>query len=95
MVYHYPFIVKKDAAGTASLRAARADDENNIKVLTMNTVDGQLNVTPEVLTAIDGVETDWSDAEFFNLQGIRVAQPEPGQVYMVRRGTEVTKELYR
>ncbi len=95
VVYHYPFIVKKDAAGTASLRAARADDENNIKVLTMNTVDGQLNVTPEVLTAIDGVETDWSDAEFFNLQGIRVAQPEPGQVYMVRRGTEVTKELYR
>lgn len=40
-------------------------------------------------------DTDWSDAEFFNLQGIRVAQPEPGQVYMVRRGTEVTKELYR
>lgn len=95
VVYHYPFIVKKDAAGTASLRAARADDENNIKVLTMNVIDGQLNVTPEVLTAIDGVETDWSDAEFFNLQGIRVAQPEPGQVYMVRRGTEVTKELYR
>ncbi len=95
VVYHYPFIVKKDAAGTASLRAARADDENNIKVLTMNAIDGQLNVTPEVLTAIDGVETDWSDAEFFNLQGIRVAQPEPGQVYMVRRGTEVTKELYR
>ena len=97
VVYHYPFIVKKDAAGTASMRAARADDENNIKVLTMNAVEGQLNVKPLVLTAIDGVEadTDWSDAEFFNLQGIRVAQPEPGQVYMVRRGTEVTKELYR
>ena len=97
VVYHYPFIVKKDAAGTASMRAARADDENNIKVLTMNAVEGQLNVKPLVLTAIDGVEadTDWSDAEFLNLQGIRVAQPEPGQVYMVRRGTEVTKELYR
>lgn len=45
----------------------------------MNAIDGQLNVTPEVLTAIDGVETDWSDAEFFNLQGIRVAQPEPAR----------------
>ncbi len=49
------------------------------------------------MTSISGVEadTDLSDAEFFNLQGIRVAQPQPGQVYLVRRGTEVTKMLFR
>ncbi len=51
----------------------------------------------EVMTSISGVEadTDLSGAEFFNLQGIRVAQPQPGQVYLVRRGTEVTKMLFR
>lgn len=33
-------------------------------------------------------------AEFYNLQGVRVHQPGPG-MYIVRRGTKVTKELIK
>ena len=32
-------------------------------------------------------------AEYFNLQGMRVANPETGRIYIVRRGAAVTKEL--
>ena len=34
-------------------------------------------------------------AEYFNLQGVRVAQPEAGQVYIVRRGEKASKELVK
>ena len=33
--------------------------------------------------------------EYFNLQGIRVAEPQAGQVYIVRRGAQVVKELVK
>lgn len=48
-------------------------------------------------TGIEDVEAAGSDApaEYYNLQGVRVAQPEAGQVYIVRRGAVVTKELAR
>lgn len=32
---------------------------------------------------------------YFNLQGIRVEQPTPGAIYIVRRGNKVTKEIIR
>lgn len=47
------------------------------------------------MTAIETVEADLSDAEYFNLQGIRVTNPVPGQFYLVRRNGTVTKVLYR
>ena len=34
-------------------------------------------------------------AEYFNLQGVRVANPSAGTVYIVRRGASVTKQLMR
>lgn len=48
-------------------------------------------------TGIEAVEAAGNDApaEYYNLQGVRVAQPEAGQVYIVRRGAAVTKELAR
>lgn len=93
VVYHYPFIVKEEATA-ASTQAARAAGENNFKTITMHaTPAGAADI--KVMTAISDVEADGADAEYFNLQGIPVAQPQPGQVYLVRRGTEVTKELYR
>lgn len=36
-----------------------------------------------------------ADAEYFNLQGMRIAQPEAGNVYIVRRGAAVAKQLVR
>lgn len=94
VVYHYPFIVKEEATA-ASTQAARAAGENNFKTITMHATPAAAKVNIEVMTAISDVEADGADAEYFNLQGIPVAQPQPGQVYLVRRGTEVTKELYR
>lgn len=32
-------------------------------------------------------------AEYFTLQGVKVANPEAGRIYVVRRGSKVTKEL--
>lgn len=48
-------------------------------------------------TGIEDVEAAGSDApaEYYNLQGVRVAQPEAGRIYIVRRGAVVTKELAR
>lgn len=34
-------------------------------------------------------------AEYFNMLGIKVAQPAPGTLYLVRRGNTVTKELVK
>lgn len=50
------------------------------------------------LSGIDDVEVaDENDApaEYFNLQGIRVDQPQAGQVYIVRRGAKASKELVK
>ena len=42
---------------------------------------------------IDDDSTD-CEAEYFNLQGVEVANPENG-IYVVRRGSKVTKEIIR
>ncbi len=46
---------------------------------------------------IDDIEADMAEsaAEYFNLQGIRVASPEAGNIYIVRRGAQVSKELVK
>ena len=43
---------------------------------------------------ISGVITDsetGSEAEYFNLQGIRITNPLPGEIYIERRGNKVRK----
>ena len=47
--------------------------------------------------AVDGIVVDGENApaEYFNLQGVRVANPTPGQIMIVRRGDNVTKELVK
>lgn len=48
----------------------------------------------EASSGIDGVELDNAPAEYFNMQGVRVANPEKG-FYIVRRGNKVSKEFVR
>ncbi len=93
--YHYPFIVEKPvaAATSAAGRAARATEKSVVALTAVG--DGTMDVDLPVMTAISDVEADAVEAEYFNLQGIPVAEPQAGQVYLVRRGAEVTKELYR
>lgn len=46
-------------------------------------------------TGVEDVVVEEAEAEYFNLQGIRVAHPESGRTYIVRRGTEVRKTVVR
>lgn len=46
-------------------------------------------------SGIDGIEVDNNVApEYFNLQGVRVANPDNG-IYIVRRGNKVSKEIVK
>ena len=45
--------------------------------------------------AIDGIEVDSAVAEYYNFQGVKVANPEKGGMYIVRRGNTVSKEIVR
>lgn len=51
------------------------------------------------LTGIDTIDTDKvaedSEAEYFNMQGVRVANPAKGGIYIVRRGSEASKVLVK
>ncbi len=53
----------------------------------------------DVKTGTVGIEDVTVDAaasaEYFTLQGVRVAHPEAGNMYIVRRGAEVSKELVK
>ena len=102
--FHYPFLVNEkvtriydDSANTASLLAAQANETPSIVTLTAVAPISYKIAADEVMTAISEVTADGdrADAEFFNLQGIRVMNPVPGQVYLVRRGADVTKVLYK
>lgn len=44
--------------------------------------------------AVEGIEAENAPAEYFNMQGVRVAEPENG-LYIVRRGQKVSKEYIR
>ncbi len=47
-----------------------------------------------IVTGIEGVSAENSAPEYFTLQGLKVADPQPGNVYLVRKGDTVTKILY-
>ncbi|MBO5249833.1 MAG: hypothetical protein J6B15_03705, partial [Muribaculaceae bacterium] len=56
-------------------------------------------VEPKLPTAVEGIEIAPVEdvvvpVEYYNLQGVRVANPENG-IYIVRRGNKVTKEYIR
>lgn len=47
-----------------------------------------------VLTGIEAVETNCTP-EYYNLQGIKVENPENGAIYIVKRGSKVSKEILK
>lgn len=61
---------------------------------TVSLVDMTVTVD-HVLTGIENVEaaSESVPAVYYNLQGIKVANPSAGEVYIVRRGNTVTKEV--
>lgn len=44
---------------------------------------------------VEGLEVENATAEYYNFQGVKVAQPTNGEMYIVRRGNKVTKEIVR
>jgi len=38
---------------------------------------------------------NYMETEYFNIQGMPVANPQPGEIYIVRRGSKVTKETVK
>jgi alpha-amylase len=55
-----------------------------------------MKVSLSVPTGVEAVETETveAEAEYYNLQGVRVVNPTHG-IYIVRRGAKVTKEIIR
>ncbi len=53
----------------------------------------EVNALNDIVTGLEAVSVDFSDAEveYYNLQGVRIAEPEKGQVVIRRQGNEVTK----
>lgn len=49
------------------------------------------------LEAVDFIEMDSSDVpmEYYNLQGIRIMNPTPGNIYIVRKGSKTAKVIFR
>ena len=84
----------------ASVAAGKYNVTGVVSVNTSSTGTGTIQFLPisfEAATtdAIDSiVADDAAEAEYYNLQGVRVAAPESG-LYIVRRGNKVTKELVK
>ncbi len=64
----------------------------------LSNIGSKYDVIPE-LNGVECVATPEADpnapVEYYNLQGIRVANPEAGQLLIRRQGTNVTKEIVR
>lgn len=61
---------------------------------TVNSIEHE-DVTNSVTTGVEGVEAEDADAavEYYNMQGMRVAQPESG-IYIRRQGNTVSKVIF-
>ena len=58
----------------------------------INAPSAQVLEGPEVVVGVEGIEVDSEPAVYYNLQGVKVANPSNG-VYIVKRGNKVTKEF--
>lgn len=61
---------------------------------------GAVNTDPaqvkfESKTGVGEIAVENAPAEYFNLQGVRVANPENGGLYIVRQGGKVSKQLVK
>ncbi len=54
----------------------------------------KMTLTANLTTNVTLCTSDMLPTEYYNLQGVRVQNPGPG-IYIVRRGTKITKEVIR
>lgn len=102
----YPFLYKPQATVTprssaAPRRAASLTDDKLAGAALINVrTSGNLTINAKsssVVSGIDAIEAGVAEGvvEYYNLQGIRVAEPVAGQVYIVNRGGRVAKEMVK
>ncbi|MDE6741335.1 MAG: hypothetical protein K2J58_03275 [Muribaculaceae bacterium] len=51
-------------------------------------------LTVKTSTGINAIDSDNASAVYFNLQGVRVANPTEGNIYIVKKGTKVSKTAF-
>lgn len=92
-LYLTVFVIEKGKDICKMLNANRiALGDNPEPKFTSLDVAKELGLDP---AGVEGVETEFNgEAEYYNLQGIRVLEPAAG-IYIVRRGDKVTKEVVR
>ncbi|MGM9859141.1 MAG: hypothetical protein ACI31C_00130 [Muribaculaceae bacterium] len=86
---------------TLTLSGVKNPDNINVIVYIMDTKTGEVAnactiKTRDIQGGVEDMIVDSNDApvEYFNLQGIRVANPAEGQIYIRRQGTQATKVLF-
>lgn len=85
------FVGKLIYEADALKNAAKEDVKVKFKATVGKTV-AAVESTPSTTTGIEDVTVDGNaEAEYFNLQGLRVAQPEAGQLYIKRQGGKAVK----
>lgn len=85
-LYITAFIIDAETSTVVNSARVALSDEAQPKVTIADVLDA--------MSSVAEIETEGGEAEYFNMQGIRVADPSPG-IYVVRRGDKVTKEVIR
>nr|MDE5794045.1 hypothetical protein [Muribaculaceae bacterium] len=47
----------------------------------------------DITMAVEGIQAE-SSSEFYTIQGVRVAEPQKGQIYIERKGSKVSKRIF-
>lgn len=83
-------------AGQNSPRRAPAAEnlQSRVVVAPAHTAKVQFTATDKVITGIESVVADQADAVYYNLQGVRVAAPERGALYIRVAGNQAAKVRY-
>lgn len=96
-VAYYPVVYNPALLGGSSSAARAAGNNQTVATLKQtyvaagNPITAATYASDNVMTGIANIDTDDNGAaEYYNLQGVRVANPTPG-IYLMRQGGKVSK----
>ncbi len=90
-------LTQEGNASAGSLQYSVTDEYRYIAIAVNNSMTfSSINISWDTTTGVEGIATDNTDAkvEYYNLQGIRVANPANG-IYIRRQGNRATKVLVK
>lgn len=56
--------------------------------------EGTFAITLPDLSGVETLDEDTTPAEYYNLQGVKVANPERGHIYIAKRATKSVKVVF-